>query len=51
MRTKRINITYNDQQLISTLDKILEKQHINRSCFFRVAARNYIKEYEFLLKA
>jgi metal-responsive CopG/Arc/MetJ family transcriptional regulator len=50
IRTKRINITFADEELLNTLDQILDRQHTTRSRFFRSAARNYIQEYDFLIK-
>lgn len=49
MRTTRINITVPDTQLLNTLDSILDIQKLNRSRFFRLAARQYIEENDFLL--
>lgn len=49
MRTTRINITIPDAQLLNTLDSILDIQKLNRSRFFRLAARQYIEENDFLL--
>lgn len=49
MRTTRVNITIPDAQLLNTLDSILDIQKLNRSRFFRLAARQYIEENDFLL--